>query len=67
MICSALAVIVNLTTQKPIQQRNGRNHTLAVKGVFVTEGRPAVCTCEGKLHGSVLQRIASYLLPFCVM
>jgi hypothetical protein len=63
MTYSALAVIVNLTIQNTIQQHNGRNHTLALKGVFITEGRQAVYTCEGKLHAMGLRRTASYLVP----
>lgn len=45
MICCTLAVIVDLAIQNKTQQRNGRNNTFSVQGVFITEGRRAVCTC----------------------
>jgi hypothetical protein len=45
MICCALAVIVNLTTQNTKQERNGRNDTLSVQWAFITEGRRKVCMC----------------------
>ena len=67
MICSALAVIVNLTTQNTIQRHNGRDDTVAVKGVYITEGRRAVYMCEGNLHGTGLRRKASYLVPLRIL
>jgi len=45
MICCALAVIVDLATQNRTQQHNGRNNTFSEQGVFITEGRRAMCTC----------------------
>jgi hypothetical protein len=45
MICCTSAVIVNFTTQNTKQQHNGRNDTLSVQGVFITEGGRAFCMC----------------------